>query len=113
LTFIRPTDLIKDGDSLTFGSFQLKFFHAPGHSQCTVLTLINEDVLYIADLLMFSEDDVLSLPYISMGGSFKEHIRSLEKIKNHGFTMFLFVLTAILLLTKVKLQGLSTIGCII
>ena len=89
LTFIRPTDLIKDGDSLTFGSFQLKFFHAPGHSQCTVLTLINEDVLYIADLLMFSEDDALSLPYISMGGSFKEHIRSLEKIKTMDYNILI------------------------
>jgi glyoxylase-like metal-dependent hydrolase (beta-lactamase superfamily II) len=86
-TFIPPTDLIKDGDSLTFASFQLKFFHAPGHSQCSVLTLINEDVLYIGDLLMYSENDTLSLPYISMGGSFKEHIQSLEKIKTMDYNI--------------------------
>jgi glyoxylase-like metal-dependent hydrolase (beta-lactamase superfamily II) len=88
-TFISPTDLIKDGDSLTFGSFQLKFRHAPGHSQCSVLTLINEDVLYIGDLLMFSEDDTLTLPYISMGGSFKEHSQSLEKIKTMDYNILI------------------------
>lgn len=87
LTFIPPTDLIKNGDSLTFGSFQLKFFNAPGHSQCSVLTLINEDVLYIGDLLMFSTDDTLSLPYISIGGSFKEYIQSLEKIKTMDYNI--------------------------
>ena len=86
-TFIPPTDLIKDGDSLNFGSSQLKFFYAPGHSQCSVLTLINEDVLYIGDLLMFSTDDTLSLPYISMGGSFKEHIQSLAKIKTMDYNI--------------------------
>jgi glyoxylase-like metal-dependent hydrolase (beta-lactamase superfamily II) len=87
LTFIRPTDLIKDGDSLSFASFQFKFFHAPGHSLCSVLTLINEDVLYIGDLLMFSAEDTLSLPYISMGGSFKEYIQSLEKIKTMDYNI--------------------------
>lgn len=88
MTFIRPTDLIKDGGSLTFGSFQIKFIHAPGHSNCSILTLINDDVLHIGDLLMFSVDDTPSLPYISMGGSFNEHIDSLEKIKTMDYPIF-------------------------
>jgi glyoxylase-like metal-dependent hydrolase (beta-lactamase superfamily II) len=103
-TFIRPTDLIKDGDRLNFGSFQLKFFHAPGHSQCMVLTLINGDVLYIADLLMFSEGDALTLPYISLGGSFKEHIRSLEKIKTMDYHI-LICAHGHLLIDKGKITG--------
>jgi hydroxyacylglutathione hydrolase len=90
LTFIPPTDLIKDGDTLTFGSFNFRFIYAPGHSKCTVLTLINEDVLHIGDLLMRSTDDMLTLPYISMGGSFNEHIRSLEKIKTLDYNLLAF-----------------------
>ena len=90
LTFIPPTDVIKDGDTLTFGSFNFRFIYAPGHSNCTVLTLINEDVLHIGDLLMLSEDDKLTLPYISMGGSFDEHIRSLEKIKTIAYNLLAF-----------------------
>ena len=90
LTFIPPTDVIKDGDTLSFGSFTLRFIYAPGHSKCTVLTLINEDVLHIGDLLMLSEDDTLTLPYISMGGSFKEHIQSLEKIKTLDYNLLAF-----------------------
>ena len=85
LTFLKPTDLIKDGDTLSFGLFNFKFTHAPGHSQCTVMTLIDEDILYVGDLLMFSMDDTLTLPYISMGGSFQEHIQSLEKIKTINY----------------------------
>jgi glyoxylase-like metal-dependent hydrolase (beta-lactamase superfamily II) len=104
LTFIPPTDLIKDGDSLSFGSFNLKFTYVPGHSQCSVLTLINEDVLYIGDLLMFSADDTLSLPYISMGGSFKEHIQSLEKIKTIEYNI-LICAHGHFLTDKVKITG--------
>jgi glyoxylase-like metal-dependent hydrolase (beta-lactamase superfamily II) len=87
LTFIEPTDIIKDGDTLSFGTFNLKFTHAPGHSQCTIITSINEDVLYVGDLLMFSADNTLTLPYISMGGSFEEHIQSLEKIKTINYNI--------------------------
>ena len=82
LTFLRPTDLLKDGAALAFGGFNLKFIHAPGHSKCTLMTSINNDVLHIGDLLMFTADGQLTLPYISMGGSFKEHIESLERIKS-------------------------------
>jgi glyoxylase-like metal-dependent hydrolase (beta-lactamase superfamily II) len=90
LTFIRPTNVIKEGDSLSFGSFHLKFSHAPGHSQCTLLTSINDDVLHIGDLLMFGANGSLCLPYISMGGSFKEHCESLEKIKTMKYNILAF-----------------------
>jgi len=96
LSFIRPSFVLKDGNSLDFGSFNLKFIHAPGHSKCMLLTLINDDVLHIGDLLMFTGEGSLSLPYISMGGSFKEYIESLKRIKTidfntlavaHGYTI--------------------------
>jgi len=85
LTFVRPTHFIKDGDSLTFGSFHLKFIYAPGHSKCMLMTLINDDVLHAGDLLMFDAEDKPTLPYVSTGGSFKEHIDSLECLKRMDY----------------------------
>jgi glyoxylase-like metal-dependent hydrolase (beta-lactamase superfamily II) len=88
-TFVRPTHLIKDGDTLSFGSFHLKFIYAPGHSQCNVMCLINGEVLHVGDLLMFEAGNKRVLPYISMGGSFKQHIESLEGIKNLAYNTML------------------------
>ena len=88
LTFIRPTHTLKNGDTLFFGTFRFKFFHAPGHSRCMMLTLI-DDVLYIGDLLMFGEDDKLCLPYISLGGSYNEYIESLERIKTLDYKLLI------------------------
>ena len=89
LTFVRPTHLINNGDSLTFGSFHLTFTYAPGHSRCLVLTFINDDVLHVGDLLMFSKDDKPTLPYISDGGGFKQHIQSLELLKTIDYNTML------------------------
>ncbi len=85
--YIHPTRLLADGDFLAFGSFQLSFIFAPGHSKCSMLTLINNDLLHVGDLLMFNSEDKPTLPYISMGGSFKEHQTSLERIKHMAYNM--------------------------
>lgn len=77
----EPTDLIYDGDSRDFGSIQIKFYQAPGHSVCSLLIEINKDTLYIGDLMMKSPDGKPTLPYLTPGGTFKEHISSLKKIK--------------------------------
>jgi glyoxylase-like metal-dependent hydrolase (beta-lactamase superfamily II) len=81
LTFIRPTHTLKDGDTMSFGAFQLKFMEAPGHSRCSLMTLINDDVLHIGDLLMYDAGPILNLPYISMGGSYKQYIDTLQLLK--------------------------------
>lgn len=85
LTFIPPNHVMKDGDTLNFGSTHFKFYSAPGHSQCSILTLINNNILHIGDLLMFSADGRLTLPYLSIDGDFKEYMNSLEKVKSIQF----------------------------
>lgn len=80
-TYLRATHLIRGGDSLSFGDFTLKFRYAPGHSRCSVITGINDKILQVGDLLMIGVDRKNTLPYISDGGSFQEHIKSLVLIK--------------------------------
>lgn len=78
LTYIKANKLIKGGDTLTFGDFQLKFHHTPGHSKCSLVTEISRGILHLGDLMMINWERKNSLPYIADGGSFQEHIAGLE-----------------------------------
>lgn len=88
-TYKHPGHLIKDGDRLSFGAFELEFLEAPGHSGDTVLASIDKELLHISDLLMFSSDGRATLPYVSMGGGFKQHIASLERLKTMAYNYML------------------------
>lgn len=80
-TYLRPTHLIRGGDSLSFGDYTLKFCYAPGHSRCSLITQINGKIIQVGDLLMIDVGRKNTLPYIADGGSFEEHIKSLKLIK--------------------------------
>ena len=80
-TYVRPKFLIKDGDTLNFGEFTLKFLHAPGHSKCSLITRITDRLIHIGDQVMISWERKNTLPYVADGGSFEGHIKSLELIK--------------------------------
>ncbi len=81
-TYLEPKTLIKHEDVLEFGEFKLKFLYTPGHSNCSISTIINNKFLHVGDLLMFSDTGKPLLPIVTINGSFFEHISSLELIKN-------------------------------
>jgi glyoxylase-like metal-dependent hydrolase (beta-lactamase superfamily II) len=74
-----PTDFVEDVDSVTFGEFTLRFLPAPGHSDCSIYTIINDRYVHVADNLMASNDGVPILPWATFD-KVPEHIRSLEKL---------------------------------
>lgn len=80
-TFIRPAQLIRDGENLIFGQFNLQFTHAPGHSKDNIITCITEKIIHPGDLIMMTKDKKASLPFIADGGNFQEHIASLRLLK--------------------------------
>lgn len=80
-TYLKPTRLIKHGDILAFGTFNLEFIHAPGHSLCSLIIKITDKILHVGDQIMITKDRKASLPFIADGGDFLEHARSLELIK--------------------------------
>lgn len=78
----RKADLLlRDCDELRFGSFTLRFLETPGHSKCSLTTVINDTLVHVGDLLMSDPMGLPTLPYISEDGNFIEHIKSLERIK--------------------------------
>lgn len=84
-----PTDFVEDVDSVTFGEFTLRFLPAPGHSDCTIYTIINDHYVHVADNLIASNDGVPILPWATFD-KVPEHIRSLEKLNEFkAYTLLL------------------------
>ncbi|MGM0379564.1 MAG: MBL fold metallo-hydrolase [Bacillota bacterium] len=77
----RPDKLIKHNEKYQFGKFNLRFIKSKGHSECSLITIINEKYIHVGDLLMNYKNKP-ALPYISKDGDVKKHIESLEKIIN-------------------------------
>lgn len=80
-TYIRPRQLIRNADTLSFAGFNLEFLHAPGHSKCSIITKITDKIAHIGDLIMMTKDKKAALPFIAEGGNFAEHIESLELVR--------------------------------
>ena len=77
---ITPTDPVSDGTRWTFGPFELTFRLAPGHSPCSMYTLIGDRFLHVADNLMTSNDGRDVLPWAAYD-LIEDHIRSLEALR--------------------------------
>ncbi len=77
----EPDIVIKNNTEWHFGDFKLTFIEAPGHSKCSLITLINDTLAHVGDLLMSNDENKPIIPYISEDGNFNEHVNSLEKIR--------------------------------
>ncbi|MDP5275862.1 MBL fold metallo-hydrolase [Chengkuizengella axinellae] len=78
-----PDIFTEDIDSVQHGSFELKFFNAPGHSKCSIHIIINNDYIHVSDNIMHSDQGMphVPLPYYS----FTQFIESLVKLKPYSF----------------------------
>jgi glyoxylase-like metal-dependent hydrolase (beta-lactamase superfamily II) len=77
---IVPDDPLVEGSAFAFGRFQLRFVEAPGHSACSVLTVIDERFVHVGDLLMAAADGTPLLPYVAFR-YVGLHIQTLERIR--------------------------------
>ncbi|MBW1917367.1 MAG: MBL fold metallo-hydrolase [Deltaproteobacteria bacterium] len=78
---VRPSEadiLLNEGDLVTFGKYQLKVLHTPGHTPGGIsLVMQNDPIVYVGDTLFAGSIGRTDFP----GGSFEELIRSVrEKI---------------------------------
>lgn len=77
---IVPTGLLRDGSNLTFGTSSLRFLSTPGHSMCSLCTVIDEKFIHVADNFMASNQGKPILPWATLE-EFPAQIRSLKKIR--------------------------------
>jgi len=87
--FIEPKLFAEDQNSLKFGAHKLDFIYTPGHSICSISTIIDDEILHVGDLVMETIDGKTVLPYLSFDGSFDEHIESLQMIIKSDYKIFL------------------------
>lgn len=85
IDFIKPTTLLKNNQLYFYGDFEFKFTNLPGHSQDLMVISINRDFLYIADLLMFTNDGKHTLPYVHFDSTIDEHLQSLDTLATFPF----------------------------
>ncbi len=86
----KPDNVINNNEAWQFGDFILTFIEAPGHSKCSLITLINDRLAHVGDLVMSNDEDKPIIPYISEDGDFNEHVCSLEKIRALSVDSLLF-----------------------
>jgi len=92
---LRPTRTVDESDIVRFGSFDLWFHPAPGHSPCSQYTLIGEKYVHVADNVMTSNEGQDILPWAEFA-RIGDHIESLELLRtladrtallSHGVTI--------------------------
>jgi len=75
-----PGHLLRDGSSMTFGRFSLRFLSTPGHSPCSLCTCIDQDFIHVADNFLASNEGEPILPFAKLA-DFQDQILSLKKIR--------------------------------
>lgn len=73
---------LQDGQILFWGKHQIRALETPGHSLDSMSFMIDEDIIYVGDL-MIRQGKREVLPYISKTGDVEAHISSLKKIWAH------------------------------
>ena len=75
----KPDHILKEGDTIKFGSHNISIINTPGHSASGITCIINKKILHVGDLVFFTNDDRLSVPYV--GGKIKDYLADLNRIK--------------------------------
>jgi glyoxylase-like metal-dependent hydrolase (beta-lactamase superfamily II) len=83
-----PTDRVPDGSRLAFGPFELLFRLAPGHSPCSMHTIIGDRFVHVADSIMTSNTGQDILPWAAYD-EIQDHIESLEALRDLACRTFL------------------------
>jgi glyoxylase-like metal-dependent hydrolase (beta-lactamase superfamily II) len=81
IPILSPSITVQDSYSLTFGSFSLFIYPTPGHSRCSMSISINDDSIYIGDLIMTTTQGMPFYPLVCRDGTIKEYIHHLKKLK--------------------------------
>ena len=88
LGILMPTKAIDHESTLEFGRFKLRFEHAPGHSDCSMLIHINHNYVHVGDLYITMNDGYDVLPFVKWA-NVPLHIQSLERLKSIRGNLFL------------------------
>ncbi len=75
-----PVQTLSESSGIEFGAFSLSFRSAPGHSHCSMFTIIDGHYVHVADNLIAANDGTPILPWSPLA-QIDDHIRSLQLLK--------------------------------
>lgn len=79
--YLKATEIIKSGQTLDFGRHQLKFYDSKSHSADSLIIEIDDEFLFVGDLIMKDVDDKVTHPYICQDGEVRGYLESLKMIR--------------------------------
>ena len=86
-SFYTPTITVDAPMSFQFGGHSIKLIPQPGHSACTMLTIIDDKFIQIGDEIMFAADGTPLLPCSDMN-ILKRLLGALDKLRAYtNFTL--------------------------
>lgn len=80
---MTPTTLVEESLTIRFGTHELKLITLPGHSECEMITIIDNKYVQVGDEIMTTNDGKAILPSIDHA-HVKRHIDSLTKLIEYG-----------------------------
>jgi len=81
--YFIPAIAVEKPMTIEFGNHRLEIIPLPGHSVCTVIIKINEQFLYTADEILYSNDGQPLLPGLEGRGVIKRQLKAWNKIKDY------------------------------
>lgn len=79
--YTKASEVIKSEETLDFGGHRLKFYDSKSHSADSLIIEIDEEFLFVGDLIMKDVDDKVTFPYICKDGDLHKYLESLKMIR--------------------------------
>lgn len=76
-----PQQEFFDGEEVSYGSYVFRFLPTPGHCSHHLLITINNQFVWIGDLLMTGFDGEIWIPYIAPDGDPQAYLRDIDILK--------------------------------
>lgn len=86
MTFAEPDKVVRDTCSFLFRESKFYIFKTPGHAPCGLSVIINDEYLFVGDLLLEDINHKIIIPYIDKDAEPKSHLKSLralERFESH------------------------------
>lgn len=85
---LLPNVVLKDNSQLSYGEFELLFKNSPGHSDCSMIIIINDKYVHIGDLYIRKDNGDDILPFVKWP-NVQQHIDSLKMLLRYEDQQFI------------------------
>lgn len=78
----KKISFVQNGMNLKVDELDIEIFFAPGHHISGLTIFIDKKIVFVNDLIIYSNDGKMVIPYIDSGSTIEEHISSLQFVND-------------------------------